>query len=61
MTDVPEGWMLIPAEPTHEQMNAAWDALKPETQRALSRLSWPGFHALYKIMLSASPSPPDRD
>lgn len=43
---VPDGWVLVPREPTVEMMNAAWAAgIHPD------------FPAGYAAMLAAAPSP----
>lgn len=47
---VPEGWQLVPVEPTSE-MIASCDA------RFIPRIALPVFVAAYKTMLSAAPKP----
>lgn len=48
---VPEGWKLVPVEPTAEMVGAACD----EEQRPLPM--WSRMGAIYKAMLAASPAP----
>lgn len=59
----PEGWVLVPREPTQEMIASAFEA-RDHVSNALSRAAEWGFSSgvmcVYAAMLSASPPPPEQ-
>lgn len=54
---VPDGWVMVPKEPTPEMCNAALKELSDITVRSKKAAAWDAVRA-YRAMISASPTPP---
>lgn len=58
---VPEGWKLVPIEPTEEMSNSAVDATGAGIGMSwVNRSPQKIFRVGYKAMLSAAPQPPTK-
>lgn len=56
--DVPEGWKLVPVEPTPGMLNAFWQGTGAERPRSLdAQLS--AVQGAWNYMLAAAPQPKD--
>lgn len=52
MTQVPEGWQLVPKTPTKEMIEASWDMAGTERIEGRNKL----IAISYKAMLAAAPT-----
>lgn len=59
---IPEGWQLVPIEPTKEMSDTFWSAYIPAPDGIAQSCSFEDFHDfryMYKAMLAAAPKPED--
>lgn len=56
---VPEGWRMVPVEPTPEMKSAGITIeIYSEVSDSIGALTWAEVAAIYRAMLTASPTPP---